>query len=306
MELRQLTYFTTVATELNISRAAQKLHLTQPALSRQIKALEDELDVLLLERGAHSIKLTEEGKLFLKEATEVLERADLAVKRVRRAGSSITLHVGYSPSLAAGLLGTALGNFTQVHPKIRVNLLDLSSQEMTDGLLSKKLDLVVTAMPDPAPKETQWIPISDQGWCVAVGRNHPLAAAEIEQITPKMLNGQKLLLFTQQDYPEYWQFLLTWFRKHKIDVKVAGEYDGVSSLMAAAQAGLGIALVSEGTAMIAGGGVVLKPVNGGLKRVPIAAGLQESRVDDKVLGVLLTELKIAGTECTRVLSQSPR
>src|SRR5205085_5151187 len=94
MELRQLRYFVAVAEEGNISRAAQKIFLTQPALSRQIKTLEDEIGQCLLTREAHSIQLTPAGEVLLHEARELLERAEAMLERVRFAGQGVRLRVG--------------------------------------------------------------------------------------------------------------------------------------------------------------------------------------------------------------------
>ena len=127
MELRQLRYFVAVAEEGNISRAAKKIFLTQPALSRQIKALEDEIGQCLLERQAHSIRLTPVGEALLREARELLQHADQVLERVRAAGRGVRLRVGYAPSLAAGMLSAAVENFTQAHPNARVELFDLST-----------------------------------------------------------------------------------------------------------------------------------------------------------------------------------
>src|SRR6188474_1004120 len=104
MELRQLRYFVAVAEEANISRAAQKIFLTQPALSRQIKALEEEIGQCLLKREAHSIRLTSAGEMLLREARALLQRADEMRERIRTASQSVRLRVGYAPSLASGLL----------------------------------------------------------------------------------------------------------------------------------------------------------------------------------------------------------
>src|SRR5213079_2127697 len=134
MELRQLRYFVAVAETGNISRAAQKIFLTQPALSRQIKALEDEIGQCLLERQAHSIRLTPTGEALLREARELLQRADEVLARVRAAGQSVRLRVGYAPSLASGLLSGAVANFSQKHPNARVELFDLSTKELLTGL----------------------------------------------------------------------------------------------------------------------------------------------------------------------------
>src|SRR5262245_46179939 len=136
MELRQLRYFVAVAEERNISRAAQKIFLTQPALSRQIKALEDEIGQCLLERQAHSIRLTPVGEALLREAGEFLQRADQLLERVRSAGYSVRLRVGYAPSLASGLLTVAVENFVQKHPTAHIELFDLSTKEMLAQLES--------------------------------------------------------------------------------------------------------------------------------------------------------------------------
>src|SRR5512137_460542 len=113
MELRQLRYFVAVAEEGNISRAAKKIFLTQPALSRQIRALEEEIGHCLLERQAHSIRLTPVGEALLREAHDLLQHAEQMVERVRSAGRGVRLRVGYAPSLAAGMLSAAVESFTQ-------------------------------------------------------------------------------------------------------------------------------------------------------------------------------------------------
>ena len=103
MELRHLRYFVAVAEMENVSRAALKLHVSQPALSRQIRDLEDELGFPLLERTAKSVKLTDVGQVFLIEARAVLERADAAVTAARAVatGQREELHIGYAPTLTA-------------------------------------------------------------------------------------------------------------------------------------------------------------------------------------------------------------
>src|SRR5580704_12449127 len=100
MELRHLRYFTAVAEEQNVTRAAARLHVSQPPLSRQIRDLEEELGVQLFQRTAKSIELTEAGKIFLNEARAVLLRADEAVRAVRAVAGAARgqVRVGYAPS----------------------------------------------------------------------------------------------------------------------------------------------------------------------------------------------------------------
>src|ERR1700744_2429252 len=99
MELRHLRYFIVVAEEQNVTRAAERLHLSQPPLSRQIRDLEDELGVELFRRTARSMALTDAGKVFLGEARAVLLRADQAVQAARAAAQNCKgrLQVGYAP-----------------------------------------------------------------------------------------------------------------------------------------------------------------------------------------------------------------
>jgi DNA-binding transcriptional LysR family regulator len=132
MELRHLRYFVAVAEAENVSRAALKLHVSQPALSRQIRDLEDELGFLLLERSAKSVRLTDAGKTFQAEARAVLQRVDEALKTARAvaAGGRGELHVGYAPSLTVRILPPTLRAFQAGSPNVRVLLHDLSTEEM--------------------------------------------------------------------------------------------------------------------------------------------------------------------------------
>jgi LysR family transcriptional regulator, benzoate and cis,cis-muconate-responsive activator of ben and cat genes len=153
MELRQLRYFTAAAEEGNISCAAKKLFLTQPALSRQVKALEEEIGQCLLERQAHSLRLTPVGEALLREARELLQHADQVLERVRAAGRGLRLRVGYAPSLAAGLLSAAVESFTQTHPNTSVELFDLSTAKCWPGWRGAQPDTVLVPRPKSVPVE---------------------------------------------------------------------------------------------------------------------------------------------------------
>src|SRR5262245_21153562 len=136
MELRHLRYFVAVAEEQNVTRAAARLHVSQPPLSRQIRDLEEELGVALFTRSARSVRLTEQGRVFLLEARAVLLRVEEAVRAVRATsgGERGELRLGYAPSPTVELLPAALGAFQQAAPKVRVILHDLSSEQLTAGL----------------------------------------------------------------------------------------------------------------------------------------------------------------------------
>lgn len=296
MELRQLRSFIAVAEDGVISRAAQRLHLTQSALSRQIKALEADLGVTLLERSAHSVKLTQEGEVLLKEGRGVLERADATVAKVRAAGKAVLLRVGYAPTLTAGILPLAISAFTQKHPRVRVELLDLSSTEMRTGLDQGSLDIVMTVKPTKLDEAIHWESLLQEAWCVAMSPAHPLNAKKA--IAPANLDGARMVLFSQQEYPEYWQRVTSWFKSHGINALIAGEYDGANSLASAIEAGLGVALVVERMAC-SFPRLSLKPLKLEPEPVCIAAGVSAARRNDAILQVFVEELKRAAKESTR-------
>jgi DNA-binding transcriptional LysR family regulator len=296
MELRQLRAFIAVAEDGVISRAAQRLHLTQSALSRQIKALEEDLGVALLERGAHSVKLTQEGEVLLKEGRAVVERADAAIGKVRAAGKAVLLRVAYAPTLTAGMLPLAIGAFTQRHPRVRVELLDFSSTEMRTGLDQGTLDVAVTVKPAKPDETIHWEALHQEAWCVAMGRNHPLNTKKT--ISPADLDGARMVLFSQQDYPEYWHRVTAWFKGHGVNALIAGEYDGANSLASAIEAGLGAALVVERMAC-SFPRLLLKPLKPEPEPVCIAAGVASARRDDPILRVFVEELKQAAKDSVR-------
>src|SRR3989449_5142199 len=151
MDLRHLRYFVAVAEEQNVTRAAARLHVSQPPLSRQIRDLEDELSVALFDHGAKAVRLTEAGKVFLTEVRAVLQRADDAVQMVKAVanGERGEIHVGYAPSLTVELLPRALRLFQDANPGVRVQLHDMSTQEMLRGLRDGKLHVALMIQTSP-------------------------------------------------------------------------------------------------------------------------------------------------------------
>lgn len=292
MELRLLRSFIAAAEDGNISKAAARLSVTQPALSRQIKTLEDDLGVALLERGAHSFSLTPAGELLLREGRLLIERADLLEQRVKATAKVQSIRVGYSPSLTAGILSPAMEAFSQLHPKARVELSDLSSLEMVEGLQKGTLDVIVTVPPGKVVPDIAWITVQQQAWRVAVPRQHPLVNKAT--LTPQDLNEQRLVVYNQREYPDYWAGISAWFKSQGINARIASECDGVTSLISAVEAGLGIALVVERIACLIPERIVLKPLKPQPAAVCIAAGMLERQSWDKVLGVFVEELKRAG------------
>jgi len=261
MELRHLRYFIAVAEEENVSRAAAKLHLSQPALSRQIRDLEDELGFLLLERSAKSVRLTEAGRTFLGEARAVLQRADEAVKTAREIGFGAgELHVGYAPTLTARILPQTLRGFQAALPKIRVRLHDLSTEEMLAGLRDDKLQIAfVIKLPASMLRGLQFEELMRDDFCVAVSPEH--AFARKRSVTLEEVAREPLVTYSRKDYPEAYDNLMTLFAKVKSKPRIAEEHDSASSLIAAVEVGNTVTIAPWSLTCTAGPRLKLIPLS---------------------------------------------
>ena len=244
MELRHLRYFVAVAEAENLSRAALKLHVSQPPLSRQIRDLEDELGFLLLKRTAKSVSLTEAGRTFLKEARAVLQHADEAVTKARAvAGAEPTeLHVGHSPTPFAEILPKILRAFQRKMPNVHIRLHDWSNKDTLDGIRDGRLELgLITAAPkDSSLRDLRYEELFRQRVCVAVAPQHPFAR---RRSVPLIEAAAELLIcLTREDYPNYHDYLSIIFSKVKQKPRVIEEHDSMSGIMSAVEAGTAVAI----------------------------------------------------------------
>jgi len=253
MELRHLRYFVAVAEAENVSRAALKLHVSQPGISRQIRDLEEEIGFQLFERSAKSLKLTRAGKTFLTEARAVLQRADEAVKTARAiaTGEQGELHVGYAPSPTSRILPPALRAFQAESPNIRVRLHDFSTEEMIAGLRAGKLQIAFLVRPITGMlRGVHFEEILRDAICLAVAPNHPLARRRTVALADVV--AEPLVIYSRAEYPEAHEELAEMFSHLKAKPHIAEEHDGVASLIAGVESGAGVALVPESIGCIAG------------------------------------------------------
>jgi LysR family transcriptional regulator, benzoate and cis,cis-muconate-responsive activator of ben and cat genes len=272
MELRHLRYFVAVAEAENVSRAALKLHVSQPGVSRQIRDLEDEIGFQLFERSAKAVRLTAAGKIFLTEAREVLARADAAVKKAREVaqGGGDEIHVGYAPSLTVQILPQALRKFQQEFPQVRVTLHDLSSEEMFAELGAKKLHVALTVRPPgKLPRGFSFVELARYAMCVAVAPQHSLA--KLKAISLEQIAREPLIAYSRKDYPEYHEMLAGLFAPVGRKPRIVGEHDGVTSIVAAVESGRGFALVPSCVACMVGPRLKLIPLKPAAPPIPVGA-----------------------------------
>ena len=277
MELRHLRYFAAVAAHGSFNRAANNLHLTQPALSRQVKDLEDEIGVPLFLRGKNSVTLTAAGELFYEEARDLLARADQAVQRVRGEVRNEVLRVGYAPSLTAGIMPRAIERFQAAIPRVRLELSDLSPLEMSEKASSGLLDLVLTAAgTELATPEFQWDEVRRLTTVLIMSERHPLA--RLKRIPPARLKDVPLRGLGRTNFPEYAGKIRTVLKPFGVIPQFADQSaDGLSTLFAALDAHVGAAILTDGTAEMLPRSLVWRPFYPALAMTVVVAGLPAVR-----------------------------
>src|SRR3989454_6231152 len=263
MELRHLRYFLAVGEALNFTKAAAQLRVAQPALSRQVQDLEDEIGVDLMKRSPRGVTLTGEGKLFLDEVRELLKRADESVEKVRALarGEYGELHVGYAPSPTVEILPPALAAFQKAVPHVKMLLHDLSSDELIAGLRNATLELAI--MVEPIGEQSAGIEfelLRTYPLCVAMTAAHPFA--RMKSITLERLAAEPLIGFRRKDYPEYYHILDRIFAPIRAKPRIAVECDSASSLITEVEAGRGVALASPSFKLVAGQRLLYRPLTG--------------------------------------------
>lgn len=176
MDLRQLRYFVTVAEELNFSRAALRLHMSQPPLSHQIKMLEEELGIVLLERNRREVKLTAGGRTFLHDSRALLDQAQVALHRARLSGQGRTgtLRVGMATSAIDRVLPAFLAGVRERGALAQVVLTDMGSEDQVRALTQDRIDLGFVHARVVA-KALDRRPVHIEGLAVVLPQGHALA-----------------------------------------------------------------------------------------------------------------------------------
>jgi DNA-binding transcriptional LysR family regulator len=264
MELRHLRYFVAVAEALNFTKASARLRVAQPALSRQMTDLEDEMGVDLMKRSPRGVTLTAEGKLFLDEVRELLKRADESVEKVRALarGEYGELHVGYAPSPTVEILPPALAAFQKAVPRVKVLLHDLASDELIAGLQNGTLELAIMVRQsvDDETAGIQFELLRTYPLCVAMTATHPFA--RLKSVSLEKLAAEPLVGFRRKDYPEYNRILDRLFAPINATPRIAVESDSASSLITEVEAGRGVALSSTVFRLVAGKRLLYRPLTG--------------------------------------------
>ena len=279
MELRHLRYFLAVAEALNFTKAAAQLRVAQPALSRRVQDLEDEIGVDLLKRSPRGVTLTAEGKLFLEKTRHLLKLADESVEQVRALarGQSGDLHIGYSPSPTVEILPPALAAFQKAFPNVNVLLHDASQRELAEGLQNGTLELAIT--PGTANLQIAGIEfevLRSYPFCVALAPMHPLT--RLKAIPLEKVGAEPMVGFARKDYPDFMPMIERIFLPLGVKPRLAVECDSASSLITAVETGRGIAVTIPVFKIVSGKRLVFRPIAG--SKEVISVGIARAKNGD--------------------------
>ena len=257
MELRTLHYFTVVAQELNITRAAEKLNMSQPPLSNQIKALEEELGVQLFIRGKRRLELTEEGGLLLRRAVQIQELADKTRQEIAslREGMTGVIYLSMVEGRAPFLAARWIAGFREEFPLVRYNLWNGSSDDVLDRLHKGLADLAVIA----APYDTEHLEgfsVGREPWIAMLHPDHPLAQTVGDTIPLSSLAGEPLIVPSRKSRMDA---IRRWFGEVGAEPHILCEMSNYMDAAALTSQGVGISIFPQ-TVDVSNGLVVSKVV----------------------------------------------
>jgi len=263
MELRHLKYFVAVAEELSFARAARRVHIAQPSLTKQIRRLEQELGFPLFYRTNKRVELLDTGHVFLDEAQRLLREAEKAVQSVRRthAGQSGRLVIGFHPSAAMEVLPRILRIYHALYPDVIVELSEITSPKHSELLLDSTMSVGLLRSPSFLSRELFCFEtIQRERFVVALPDSHP--AAKQESIRIKALQGEPLIVPPLQPGWGYSDAIFQIFRDNGIEPQIAEEATQALAVVTLVAGGLGIALLPASVSNLRLPGVAYRPIKG--------------------------------------------
>ena len=256
MEYRILKYFLTVAREENITRAADILHISQPALSRQMMQLEEELGAQLFVRGRHSTTLTEDGMLLRRRAQEIVELTEKTEREFLTGKEEIggTISIGSGEGAVMRFLAGVMREFSELYPDVRFDLYSNNADHVKERLERGTLDIgVIIGNSDLSKYETIPLPVKER-WGAIVPAKCPLSKKEY--ITREDLAGHRVFVSKQSA----WQGVTNWFGEYYDQMEIYATYNLLYNAAVLVDSEIGAALCIEGAVSLYNSpNVIFKP-----------------------------------------------
>lgn len=265
MELRQLEYFVVVAEELNFSRAAERLHMTQPPLSTQIRALETEVGAVLFERSTRKVRLTEAGELFYASSRRLLSQLRDNVTQARSAASGKIgqLSLGFVPSATTELLPPIMRAFRAEYPGVRLVLHELRPEQQVQELRTGALDcgcfyLPMDDQPPFGDTGLASVPISQEPLVVALPSDHPLVARH--RVSVASLSCEPFVMVAGHRGSGLRDAIVEQCRRGGVVPEVVQEAALVQTIAGLVASGVGVALLPASVRRLQQTGVTYRPL----------------------------------------------
>lgn len=261
MDLRQLRSFAAVARERNFSRAAEKLHIAQPPLSRQIQLLEEELGVLLLDRSARPVALTEAGRFFYEQALQILGRMDQIRDQTRRIGRSGRgfFVIGCVASTLYGGTPDMVRRMRKVWPDLDIDIQEMMSTEQIAALKEGRIDLGLgrVRFNDPAIER---VILREERLVLALPVAHR-EAGSADPVSLGMLAGETLILYPSVPRPSFADEILSLLNDRGIQPRAVQEVRELQTAMGLVAAGIGVCIVPASAQRLRSSDVAFRPID---------------------------------------------
>jgi DNA-binding transcriptional LysR family regulator len=260
-ELWQLRYFIAVAERLHFGRAAEALHISQPPLSRAIRALEERLGVALFARSRRRVELTAEGARLLEEARRLIGQLERAVQELRgmAAGEQGRLRVGFVSLADYGVLPGLLKSYKSAHPRVALSLREMLSPEQATALASGELDFGLLLPPVSGEAGLEHVVVQRERFVAALPSRHRLARAE-GRIAMSELGGEPFVMVPREIAPRLYDIVRGLAARAGIALNVAQEAIQMQTVVSLVSSGLGVAIVPASVANLGRRGVAYRPL----------------------------------------------
>ncbi|HBO3988092.1 TPA: LysR family transcriptional regulator [Pseudomonas aeruginosa] len=245
MELRHLRYFIAVAEELHFGRAAERLGISQPPLSQQIQALEEEIGARLFERTNRRVELTDAGRLFLDESRQVLAQVDKAVLLARRAhlGELGELKIGFTSSAPfTSTIPSSIHAFRKAYPDVHLDLQEMSSRQVLKALLEESLQVGVIR-PLALPDAVHWVELFREPLVAVLRADHPLAAGSEDGLAIAALAEEPFVFFPRSYGIGLYDQVIALTRQAGFSPRIAQEASEAMTIIGLVSAGLGVSIL---------------------------------------------------------------
>jgi DNA-binding transcriptional LysR family regulator len=289
MEFRQLRYFVTVAQELHFGKAAERLDITQPALSKQIRVLETELEIELFIRTKRTVKLTKAGEVFLSEAQQLLHQAEKAIKLAKRTalGEVGRLTIGFTATATYTVLPELIGRFRVRYPQVELEMLELCTEAQVTALNQGKIDLGFLHPPIDT-RGLEVYPILAEEFVAVLPKQHHLFSKQ--SLSLQDLAQESFLLHPRSEGPFLYDEFLKLCRQDGFKPQIVKEVCSHQTRICLVAAGMGITFIPTGLQTLVSQDVICKPIENLSLQLEFAA-VWRSFVDTPVLQEFLMLLQ---------------